>query len=139
MTKFESGVKTVPASQESVYNILSEPANIEKIRELLPPDKAAAMSFDNDSITLDIPSAGKIKLKCAAFEPHKSIKFNSVDSPLPFTLWIQLLPVETTTCKMRVTIGLDTNPFMLGIVRKPLQEQLDKMADLLAAIPYNSI
>ena len=35
MTKFESGVKVVPASQEAVYEKLSDLSNLEKVNGLL--------------------------------------------------------------------------------------------------------
>ena len=37
---------------------------------------------------------------------------------------------------MKLTIGMDLNPFMKAMVQKPLQEGLEKMADMLAVIPY---
>ena len=39
MTKFESGVKVVPASQEAVYEKLSDLSNLEKVKDRLPEDK----------------------------------------------------------------------------------------------------
>ena len=71
-------------------------------------------------------------------EPEKCIKFGTTSSPLPFNLWIQILPVSDTECKMKLTIGMELNPFMKTMVQKPLQEGLEKMADMLAMIPYNS-
>ena len=38
MTKFESGVKVVPASQEAVYEKLSDLSNLEKVKDRLPED-----------------------------------------------------------------------------------------------------
>ena len=46
------------------------------------------------------------------------------------------MPVTETECKMKLTIGMDLNPFMKAMVQKPLQEGLEKMADMLAVIPY---
>ena len=37
---------------------------------------------------------------------------------------------------MKLTIGMDLNPFMKAMVQKPLQEGVEKMADALALIPY---
>ena len=31
---------------------------------------------------------------------------------------------------------MELNPFMKGLVQKPLQEGLEKMADMLSIIPY---
>ena len=49
-----------------------------------------------------------------------------------------MVPEGDEACKMRLTIKADINPFIKGMVSKPLQEGLEKIADVLAMIPYNS-
>lgn len=136
MTKFESEVKFISASQEAVYEKLSDLNNLEKIKDRLPQDKVQNLTFDADSMSVEVPPVGKISLQIVEKEPCKCIKFGTKESPLPFNLWIQLLPVTDTECKMRLTIGLEINPFMKAMVQKPLQEGLEKMADVLAMIQY---
>lgn len=136
MTKFESGVKNIQASQEAVYQKLSDLNNLEKVKERLPEDKVKNLSFDADSMTVEVNPVGKITLRIVEKEPFKCIKFETAASPLPFNLWIQLLPVTATECKMKLTIGMDINPFMKAMVQKPLQEGLEKMTKMLSLIPY---
>lgn len=136
MTKFESDVKFIPASQEAVYEKLSDLNNLEKLKDRLPADKVKNLTFDSDSMSVEVSPVGKISLQIVEKEPCKCIKFGTTDSPLPFNLWIQLLPVTETECKMKLTIGVELNPFMKAMVQKPLQEGLQKMADMLALIPY---
>ena len=50
--------------------------------------------------------------------------------------WIQLVATGDEECKLKVTIGMELNPFMKAMVQKPLQEGLEKMADMLAMIQY---
>ena len=52
MTKFESGVKVVPASQEAVYEKLSDLSNLEKVKDRLPENNVKSFSFDAESITI---------------------------------------------------------------------------------------
>lgn len=136
MTKFESSVKTIPASQEAVYEKLSDLNNLEKFKDSMPEDKVKNLSFDSDSMSIDVAPVGQITLKIVEKDPCKCIKFATTTSPLPFNLWIQLVPVTENECKMKLTIGLELNPFMKGMVQKPLQEGLEKMADTLAIIKY---
>lgn len=136
MTKFESDVKFIPASQEAVYEKLSDLNNLEKVKDRLPADNVKNLTFDSDSMSVEVSPVGKISLQIVEKEPCKCIKFGTTDSPLPFNLWIQLLPVTETECKMKLTIGVELNPFMKAMVQKPLQEGLQKMADMLALIPY---
>ena len=55
---------------------------------------------------------------------------------MPFNFWIQLLPVTEATSKMKLTISADLNPFIAGMVKKPLQEGIERIADALQAIKY---
>ena len=136
MTKFESEVKTIQASQEAVYQKLSDLNNLEKIKDRLPEDKVKSLSFNADSITVEVNPIGKIILQIVEREPCKYIKFETTTSPLPFNLWIQIMPVTDTTCKMKLTIGMDINPFMKAMVQKPLQEGVEKIADMMSLISY---
>lgn len=136
MTKFESSVKTIYASQKAVYEKLSDLNNLEKFKDSMPADKVKNLSFNSDSMTIDVAPVGQITLNIIEKEPYKCIKFATTTSPLPFNLWIQLVPVTETECKMKLTIGIELNPFMKGMVQKPLQKGLEKMADTLAIIRY---
>lgn len=136
MTKFESEVKFIPASQETVYEKLSDLNNLEKVKDRLPEDKVKNLEFTSDSLTVEVPPVGKITLQIVEKEPCKCIKFGTTTSPLPFNLWIQLLPVSETDCKMKLTIGMELNPFMKAMVQKPLQEGVEKMAAMLSMIDY---
>ena len=136
MTKFESEVKVISASQEAVYEKLSDLNNLEKVKDRLPEDKVKNLSFDADSMTIEVAPVGKITLQIVDKEPCKCIKFATTTSPLPFNLWIQLIPVTDSECKMKLTIGMELNPFMKTMVQKPLQEGLEKMANMLAMIQY---
>lgn len=136
MAKFESSIKQVPYSQEAVYSNLSDLSNLEKVRDRVPEDKLQDFSFDKDTVSISVPPVGKITIRICDREEPKCVKFESVDSPMPFHLWIQMLPVTAETSKMKVTVDADI-PFMLkGMVSGPLHDGVEKIADALAMIPY---
>ena len=136
MAKFESSIKQVPYPQEAVYNNLSDLTNLEKVRDRVPEDKLQDFSFDKDTVSVSVPPVGKITIRICDREEPKCVKFESVDSPMPFHLWIQVLPVTAESSKMKVTVDADI-PFMLkGMVSGPLQDGVEKIADALAMIPY---
>jgi len=136
MTKFESAVKVISASQKAVYEKLSDLSNLEKVKDRLPQDKVKNLSFDAETLSIEVPPVGKIVLQIVEKEPCKCIKFATTTSPLPFNLWIQIVPVTETECKMKLTIGMELNPLMKTMVQKPLQEGLEKMAETLSLINY---
>lgn len=139
--QFESNVKHVPYSQERVYNKLSDLNNLEGVRERLDmvkdklDGKLEDMSFDRDSITLKVQGIS-LTLRIIEREPLKCIKFEGDKSPIPLNLWIQILPVTQEEAKMKVTIRAEVNMFMKAMVSKPLQEGVEKLADMLATLPY---
>lgn len=141
MVKFESEVKHVPYSQERVYTKLADLNNLASVRERLDllkdklEGKLEDMSFDQDSLTLKIQGIS-LTLRIVEREPMKCIKFEGDKTPIPLNLWIQILPVTDVEAKMRVTIGAEVNMFMKAMVSKPLKEGVDKLADMLAMIPY---
>jgi len=136
MTKFESSVKQIPYPQEAVYRNLSDLNNLEKVKDRVPEDKVKEFTFDSDTVSVRVDPVGLITLRICEREEPKCVKFETAQSPLPFNLWIQVLPVTETTSKMRLTLKADI-PFVLkGMVSGPLEDGLEKIADALAQIKY---
>ena len=136
MTKFESSVKQIPYPVENVYRNISDLSNLERVRDRIPEDKLQDFQFDSDSVQVSVAPVGTIKLRIIEREDNKCVKFETEQSPIPFNLWIQVLPVSATESKMKVTVKADI-PFMLkGMVSGPLQDGVEKIADALSQIPY---
>lgn len=136
MTQFESSIKQIPHPQQKVYDMLSDLGNIERVKDKIPEGKLDDLTFDRDSINMSVPPVGTVAMRIVEREEPKCIKFESVSSPMPFNFWIQILPTGDTSSKMRLTIKADIPIFLKGMVTKPLQEGIEKIADALAMIPY---
>ena len=136
MTTFESSIRQILFPQKKVYDMLSNLENIERVKNRIPEDKIKDLTFDNDSISVSVPPAGNVRLRKVAREAPTCIKFGTESSPVPFYLWIQILPVSETSNKMKITIKAELNPFIKGMVQKPLQQGIEKIADVLQAINY---
>ena len=136
-TRFESSVKQIPYPQQAVYDMLSNLENISKVMDRVPADKIKDISFDRDHVSMSVAPVGAIKLEVCEREEPKCIKFQTEKSPVPFYVWIQMLPVTDTTSKMRITAEADLNPFIKTLVQKPLQDGVEQIADGLAQIQYN--
>lgn len=135
-TKFESSIKQIPYPQLAVYNDISDLRNLEKVRDRVPADKVKDFAFDEDTVSLSVSPVGELKLRICEREAPKCVKFETVQSPVPFNVWIQVLPVTETTSKMKVTVKAELNPFIKGMVSGPLQDGVEKIADALAQIHY---
>lgn len=135
-SKFESSVKQVPYPQQAVYNNISDLTNLEKVRDRVPEDKVQGFSFDQDTVTINVAPVGELKLRICDREEPKCVKFETVQSPVPFNVWVQILPVDENSSKMKVTVKAELNPFIKSMVEKPLQEGVEKIADALAMVHY---
>lgn len=148
MTKFESSVKQIPHSQKSVYAMLSDLSNIQRLKDHLPEeatdndemnkvkDKLKNLSFDQDSLSINVDSIGQVSMRIIERDEPKMIKLESEKSPFAFKFWIQVLPVTEASSKMKLTIDADIPFFAKSMVAKPLQEGIEKIADALAMIPF---
>ena len=135
-SKFESSVKQIPYSQQAVYNNISDLRNLEMVKDRIPEDKINDFTFDEDTVGLNVQPVGELKLRICEREEPKCVKFETVQSPVPFNVWIQILPVDEQNSKMKVTVKAELNPFIKSMVEKPLQEAVEKIADALALVQY---
>ena len=106
------------------------------MRDRVPEDKVSDFSYDEDTVTLNVPPVGDLKLRIVEREEPKCVKFETVQSPVPFNVWVQVLPVDDNNAKMKVTVKAELNPFIKSMVEKPLQEGVEKIADALAQVHY---
>ena len=135
-SKFESSVKQIPYPQQAVYDNISDLRNLEKVKDRIPEDKVSDFTFDEDTVGLNVQPVGELKLRICEREESKCVKFETVQSPVPFNVWIQVLPVDEQNSKMKVTVKAELNPFIKSMVEKPLQEAVEKIADALALVQY---
>lgn len=133
--KFESSIREIPYPQLAVYQMLSDLSNLEKVRDKIPEDKLKDLNFDADSVFINSP-LGAVQLNIIERDAPKCIKFQTQQSPIPLTLWIQIVPVTAQSSKMKLTIQAEVNMFMKGMIKKPLQEGIEKVADVLQMIHY---
>ena len=135
-SKFESSVKQIPYSQQAVYDNISDLRNLEKVRDRVPEDKVKDFSFDENTVSLNVPPVGELKLRICERDEPKCVKFETAQSPVPFNVWIQVLPVDENSSKMKVTLKAELNPFIKGMVAGPMQDGVEKIADALAQVNY---
>ena len=82
MSKFESKIKQVPYPQKSVFDMLSDLNNINRVRDRIPEDKIKDLSFDRDSVSVSSPM-GPVTLRVVDRDEPKCVKFETEKSPVP--------------------------------------------------------
>ncbi len=136
MTEFVSEIKQIPQNDERIYAMLSDLSNLERIKDRIPGDKIKDFEFDSDSCSFSVSPIGKITFRIVDREPCKTIKFQTINSPVPLSLWIQLKQVQEMDTRMRLVVRTELNSFLKPMVSKPLQDALDKISTVLASLPY---
>ncbi len=136
MNQFESKVVAIPYSQQRVYDMLSDLSHLESVKDRIPEDKVKELKFDRDTVSINVHPVGDIAFRVVEREEAKCIKLEATTSPIPLTIWVQILPTAAEASKMKLTLRTELNPFIKGMVQKPLQEGIEKMAEMLAQISY---
>lgn len=156
--QYESHVKIIPYSQECVYRKISDmnnlgvlrdklndPDNAERLRQQMTEEQLSQakerlkdMKFDRDSVSTNVPPIGNISLRIINREEPKCVKLEAVGSPVPVNLWIQLVAVDENTCKMKLTLRTELNMMMKMMLGSKLQGGIDKLADVLAQVPFGA-
>lgn len=139
MAEFVSDIKTIPYSDADIYAVLSDLNNLELAKDKIPQDKIKDFSFDADSCTVTVDPVGKIRFVVVEREPNKTIKFQAEQLPFGVNMWIQLKASSDVETKMKITVKAELNAFIAPMVSKPLQAGIDKVAVLLAQLPYNEL
>lgn len=154
--KHESEVKLIGYPQETVYAKIADLNNLAVVKERfndpevqakmagnIPSDKVEqvkktleTMQVSTDSVSVEVNPVGRLAIQIIERDEPKCIKFGSVMSPVKFNLWVQLLPVTTETCKMRITVDADIPVFLVGMIGKPFKDGIERIADMLASLPY---
>ena len=158
MTKYESQIYTVNATQQHAYERMANLKNFEALRQIMEqpefverlmanvpaehagkatPEKIEEVRrqfenvvFSEDAVSFD-SKLGLITLAITEREEPKLVKLQGVGTPIDVTLWVQLLPLGAYQSKMKVTIGADVNFFIRKMVEKYLKQAPDGIASFL--------
>jgi len=147
--KYTSEVKTINFPVEKVYDRLSNLRNIEK---LFDPEKiseakskipnAPDIKFENfqateDECSFNLKPIGKVGFTISERESNKLVKLKGNEGlPFDFNCWLQFLPVNEESCKLRLTLHAELNPMIKMMVNKHLEEGVNRIADALTKIDF---
>lgn len=162
MNKYESSVKTVYAPVERVYARLSDLNNIQALKEKVddprfeelinsqvPADKRPTpeqfqklrnnirnLELTQDTLSGHIGPLGDITLRIVERAEPKLVKMELEGAPIQVTLWIQMLPNDENTSRLKVTIGAELNFFIRKMIESKLEKAPEGLAQVLSQLPY---
>ena len=112
---------------------LKDQADGDQVEKMIPVLKS--LTSDTDSVSVSVPPVGNLTLRVVERE-EKCIKYALENVPINANLWIQLLPIDANSCKMKVTIGADLNLIMRGMLGGKLEKGAEGIANMLSRMPY---
>lgn len=162
MNKYESSVKTVFAPVERVYARLSDLTSLEVLKERVddprfkelintqvPADKRPTpeqfeklrnnirkMELTQDTMSGHIGPLGDITLRIVERAEPKLVKMELEGAPIGVTMWIQMLPSDENTSRLKVTLGAELNFFIRKMIESKLEKAPEGLAQFLSQIPY---
>lgn len=138
--KYESKITKSACNADTIFSVISDLRNLEKVRDLIPEDKVKDMEFDDDCARFKVDGLGqKVCIRIQEREPQKTVKFGVEDIPVAANLWIQLKQVEEHDTRLRLTMKADIPVMFRMMLGNKLQEGLDQAADMLAKMPFENM
>lgn len=144
MAEYKSNIISIAAPKHLVYKKLSDLSGLGTIAETLKSHPSASgigvEVIDADRCSLSIPMAGKLQLHIIEREPEKMIKLEAEQSPIPLTLWTQLIEKEDApdTTYLRLTLHTELNFLMKQMLGDKLQDAVNKLAETFGQVSYSS-
>jgi hypothetical protein len=135
MTEYTSGIQKIPYSAERIFNKLSDLNNLESLRQQME-GKVKEFTFDADSCQFKVDPVGLVGIRIVEREPYKTIKLQSVKSPVEFLGWIQLVEDSPETTRLKLTFRADIPFFLKSMISGKLEEGINTLASVLASLSY---
>ena len=139
MTEFTSEIKTISHNRQVIYNALSNMENLAKVKERISYDKIQDLTCDHDSCSFSMSPLGRLRMVIVDREAPATVKFTVEGAPVNANLFVRLIPENENETQMQLCVETNLNPFLRSMVEKPLQEGINKIADMLTVIPYGDL
>ena len=136
MTIFTSDIKTIPHNRQLIYDVLSNMENLAKAKDRFSEDRIQDFTFDRDSCTFSVSPIGQLRFVIVERNAPETVQLAMEQAPVDANLFIRLIPENENETQVQLRIEANLNPFFKSMVSKPLQEGINKIADVLTVIPY---
>lgn len=131
MDKFVSKITQARCAAQLIYSRLE---SLEMISSMVKHEKIESVEATRDECSIAIKGLGPMRVKIVDREPFKTIKYASANGkPLDFTLWLQLVEVDTNDTRLRLTLHAQIPALLRFMVKKKIQAGLDQAAEQIAS------
>lgn len=107
------------------------PEQMEKLR-----NNVRNLQLTEDSASGHIGPLGDVTLRIVERAEPKMVKMELEGAPIQVTLWVQMLPSDETTSRLKVTLGAELNFFIRKMIESKFEKVPEGLAQFLSQIPY---
>lgn len=137
MTQFESKITPLKGNQEKVFDILSDFNNLSRFKGNIPEnDSIKNLVYEKDRCEVTVNPVGKIGVQIIERIPYSQINLQSENSPIKFTMSIDLQAITQEETQLKITLAADLNPLLKGMVGAPLQKFIDMLATQIGSLSF---
>lgn len=137
MTNIESKQGKIAASEEQVFNFLSDLRNLDKY---IPSEKVQDWQSSEEACSFSVPQVGKLSLKISEKNPFNLIKVEPEGGATPFSFkfFVQIKQIEEADTRIKLTLKAELNVMMKTMFKGPLKKGLDQIVDTLSGFTLPS-
>ena len=141
MDKYESKIKVVSGSPESIFTTITDLGSLQRILPAGFEDKIKDLQISENGCSFTVNNIGKVSISIGERTPHSLVKY-VIEAAMSLTLnlFVQIkeAPGPTPAPESRVKVTLTGNiPFMLKpLVGNRLQEVVNRIAESIASRPF---
>lgn len=139
MDTYTSQPHTVNASAEQVFARLSRPSAFNDRIEALPAEvreKLRDVHFGDDHISFNVAPVGEMKLLVSQRVSPSLIVLRPESSPIEVSIAVHIAAKGDNEADITAELQADLNFFLRQMVGDRLNDAADKLAQMLAMIPY---
>lgn len=135
---YQSQITSIPNTAATVYTVLSNLQNLERVRDLIPKDKIQELRIEPDAIRIKVDGLGQmLTLRIVDKIENDTIKFGVDNLPMDMNFWIQLKQVSPADTRLRLTLRADIPTMFRMMLGNKIQKGLDDAAQMLTQFPYD--
>lgn len=130
MATYQSERIDVAATPQSVFAKLGDLSQLAAGGS----DKVEATA---DTVAADLPMAGRMVLRVVERVPYERVVLQAEGSPLPLTVTLLIADNGAGGSTLQLSIEAPLNPFMQGMVERPLKDALAKMSERVRQMNFD--
>ena len=142
MSAYKSKTYPVQATREQVYAKLANPGALAEKVKNLPPDvqqKLESVKFTDDAVSFNIPPVAEMRMVFTERVAPSRIVIGPESSPVPFSLAINIGEDAGGNATIQTAMDIELNMFLRQMVGNKIGDGIDRMAEMLARLPYGDV